>query len=617
VIKEKSVTKRTLTFIFLILMVLFAYALDLKKSEDYYLSYFESSSSFGSYVRELIKNDLPIYRFLKIHMVGSSEKTETTKKTGDYLLSIKPFDGTNSDEERLARAIYLTYWEAKLNHRKMDVEIVKNSPIFNEFFSEYQFRVSDAFRNYAQDLVAYLFGLDVPGLPSELVPEEIKNLKKNLINNYSYEPVYNGEEKEAISILLSKSEVVKGLQEIIIDAQKSTNDFEPETLIMRTSATVFRSAFSYIAGLKNEIAQKFVDITPKEKSFAWVRWLVYLVLFAVGYFVLKNMSLVFALFLASETVYIGSFMDIQSLVDGKIYGIVFAIAVIFSVIYFFTRKKYLYSLISLLTIIALFLPSFGTPDLVMKNSFSNSPFYSALVDDIINDQLGKLKINAKDYNTLTNESIQAFSNLITELEEDGNLPEECFEPEKFDKRIEYVSNILSKHKDKKKEIDDFVYFEKSRMKKVEKIKLSTQKLLVKMASVSSENFKNDLISFVNSNFSENTAKEFSEKINSTKEISVVSLPGYKIQNYLAATILLALSLFLVALNFKEAFIPLIGSIAVSVLSLLKNQILFVQVGVPSITIYISWTIPYVLILSLVFGFIWFNSTNTFRRREKV
>ncbi|MGB9615637.1 MAG: hypothetical protein ACPL3B_09050, partial [Fervidobacterium sp.] len=196
--KELMTRKRKVLAVLLLLCISFTFfALDLKQAEDYYKSFFESPSPYGSYIKKLIYNDLPLYRFFKIYMVGSTEKSETTKRTGDYLINLKPFDGVGTDEEKLARAIYLTYWEAKLNNRTIDVEIIKNSPIFNEFFSNYQIRVSDAFRNYTQDLVAYLLGVNVP---LDLIPEKLKSLRKEVIKNFGYQPVYNNEEKEAISI---------------------------------------------------------------------------------------------------------------------------------------------------------------------------------------------------------------------------------------------------------------------------------------------------------------------------------------------------------------------------------------------------------------------------------
>ncbi|MGC8819727.1 MAG: hypothetical protein ACP5PP_01260 [Fervidobacterium sp.] len=613
--KELMTRKRKVLVVLLLLCISFTFfALDLKQAEDYYKSFFENPSPYGSYIKKLIYNDLPLYRFFKIYMVGSTEKSETTKRTGDYLINLKPFDGVGTDEEKLARAIYLTYWEAKLNNRTIDVEIIKNSPIFNEFFSNYQIRVSDAFRNYTQDLVAYLLGVNVP---LDLIPEKLKSLRKEVIKNFGYQPVYNNEEKEAISILLARPEVIDAVQEIIVDAQNNSSSLDDESLIFRTSASVFRSSFQYIAGLKDEISTKFVEITPKERKYSWIRWAIYVPFFALWYFLFKDISLPFTLFVASETVYIASFMDIQSTVNGMLYGSLFAVATLFSIIHFILKKKYTYAFIALLAIITLFIPSFSTSDVIMNNTFSNSPFYSALVQDVIKDPLGKIQRYAKDFNTTVSESIQSFTTLLSDLQEDGNVSEEYFIPENFSKRIEYAKSLKSRHERMAKEIDDFVYFESVRMKKVISIRKHMEKLLKSISSISSNDFRKDLGDFVLKNFSEQISQQLLSIINSTPHRNAVFLPGYKIENYLISTMLLSLALFLTALNLQEAFIPLMGSIAVSVLSLLKYQTLFVQAGVPPITIFVNWAIPYVLVLSVMFGFLWLKAYNTFRRREKV
>lgn len=80
-----------------------------------------------------------------------------------------------------------------------------NSQLFNDFFGEYQNRIVDAFGNYAQDLTAYLFGIDIQ---LEGIPNELESLRKSIISNYEYTPVYNGEELETIKLITDNQEVV-------------------------------------------------------------------------------------------------------------------------------------------------------------------------------------------------------------------------------------------------------------------------------------------------------------------------------------------------------------------------------------------------------------------------
>lgn len=603
---------------FLSFFVSMLFGLDMEKAKEIYRSYLSPTSEFHRTVLSYINNDLPIYRFLKIYMVGSTEKTETTKKTGDYLEAIKPLETANSDEERLARAVYLSYWEAKLNNRSFGRELVKGSPIFNSFFNEYQMRLVDAFGNYAQDLAAYLFGADV-NLP--YVPEELRKIRTDILGDYEYVPVYNGEELAAITLIMKEPEVVKTLSDIILESEKSAQDYDPEMLILRTRGTIFRSSYNLIAGLKDEIASEFVEITPKERNYAWIRWIIYAGIVLIWLYVYKNINIPLALIIASETVYIGVFMNMQSTSDGMIYGIVMAIALLFSIFYFLFKKQPVLFLISVLTAVTLFLPSFATKDLLMPESFSSSPFYSTLVNEVLEEPLSVVQRRLKDYNTTVNESIEKFNAVLTDAGIDVyTLSDEYVAPEAFEKRVEYVKELVKKTNDKNltKQLNDFIYFETKRAKKVEKIISEFERDFRKFAAIGSDTFRNKLAEFAESKFQGMHKDRLLKAISSTPKKAYVTLPTYKAYYSLSAVILISLSLFLIALKRYEAFIPLVGALAVSVLTLFRTQNVFVQVGVPSLNVYISWLIPYTLVLSFALGFYWLKENHIIlRRRERV
>ncbi|WP_448375243.1 hypothetical protein [Fervidobacterium sp.] len=607
-------------FVLIVLITVFSqvFALDIASSKELYKTYFSPSSEFHNYVLKHINSDLPLYRFFKIYMVGSTERAETTKKTGDYLEVLKPMEGVQTDEEKLARVMYLSYWEAKLNNRKFEVELIKSSPIFNEFFTDYQGRLVQAFGNYAQDLAAYLFGADIT---LDLVPSELESLRKEILGDYIYEPVYNGEEREAIALIVKEPDVIKSLSAIITEAQKSAGELDSEMLIMRTRGTIFRSSFGLIAGLKGEIAKEFIKVTPVEQNWSWIRWIVYLLVFVVWYFAFKNIKIPLTLMIAVETVYIGVFFNIQSTVDGVIYGMVFAITLLFSIFYFLSKKDYVLFALSFVTLVVIFLPSVSTKNLLMPDTFSSSPFYESLISEVLEEPLSKIQKRLKDYNTLINESVNKFSTVLNDAGVDSfDLDEEFFTSEGFYKRIEYVNKLIEKTKDSNllKELNDFIYFEKERSKKVDKIISEFKDDFVHFNSIASEDFRNKLINFIDSKFQGSHHETLKNAIVNSKRKSSVVLPTYKISYSLSAIILLGLSLFLTALRREEAFVPLVGSFAVSILTLLKTQNIFIQVGVPMYGIYVDWIIPYTLILSVSFGIYWLYKNHIIlRRRERV
>ena len=607
----------TITFLILVFPSL-VFGLDMTKAQEIYKSYFSPSSDFHQFVISHINGDLPLYRFLKIYMVGSTEKTETTKKTGDYLEALKPMEGANSDEERLARAVYLSYWESKLNNRSFDKELIKSSPIFNSFFNEYQIRLVDAFGNYAQDLAAYLFGADINLV---YIPEELKKLRTKVVGDYEYTPVYNGEELQAITLIMQEPEVLKTLEEVILEAAKSAKDLDPEMLILRTRGTIFRSTYALIAGIKDEIAREFAMITPKELNLAWIRWVVYMIAFFIWFYFFKDIRVPLLLIIASETVYIGAFMNIQSTSDGMIYGIVMTIALLFSMFYFLFKKQVTLFSISLATALVVFLPSFATKDLLMPETFGESPFYNSLISEVLQEPLSIVQRRLKNYNTTVNESIEKFNILLNDAGIDTfNLSEEYFAPEGFGKRIEYAKSLLGNVADKAlvKEVNDFVYFETKRYEKVEKLISEFEKDFRRFASVSSKGFRDTLVEFVESQFNGAHKDRLLKAISSTQRKPYILLPTYKIYYSLSAVILISLALFLIALKRDEAFIPLVGSFAVSVLTLFKTQTVFIQVGVPSVSVYISWLIPYTLILAVILGYYWLRKNHIIlKRRERV
>ncbi|MFN3691827.1 MAG: hypothetical protein ACK4R7_02935, partial [Fervidobacterium sp.] len=450
---------------------------------------------------------------------------------------------------------------------------------------------------------------------------------KNIITNFNYDSVYSNEEREAIEILLKKENVIETISQVISEvqqeAEKNKENVDAEILVMRTRGLIFRSIYADVAGLKDEIAGRFVKITSKDKNFAGLRWIVYIFVFAIWYALFKNFKFPLTLLISSETVYIGSFFNIQSNVDGMIYGLLFGIFILFSIVYYTYKKNYFLAIISILTLAFLFLPTLFTEDLIMKNSFTSSPFYETLFNEVFKDSFGIVQKNLKDFNSITNESIQNFSNLLYELEEESNVPEEAFQPENFKARLGFARELYAKFKRSSKEteklklIDDFIYFENGRKKKVEKILSDSEKLFVKIASHSSDDFRNRVIGFIEDNYPENTSKRFLERINNTKKNKFAFVASYKVRTILVATILFSTTLFLNALKLIEAFIPLVGSISVSLLTLLKTQDIFVQVGVPVLNVYSNIVIPFTLVLSLFFAFNWLRNNNIIRRRERV
>lgn len=592
-------------------------ALDLESAKSLYLSMLNGKHEFSQQVKKSIFEELPYYRFFKIYIVGSAERTETTKKTGDYLepLFLAATKG-NSEELTLAKAIYLTWWEAKLNNRPHTVEIVKNSPIFNDFFNEYQMRVTEAFGNYAQDLAAYLLGANVE-VP--YVPQELANIREKILDeNFSYEPVYDGREAQIISLLMTNPEIVKSIVDNFEDVKTQRYTFDSETLLFRTRAMIFRTAFSQIAGLKDEIAREFVKLSPKTVNLLWIRWIVYLTVFLISYLKLRNINIPIVLLVTGETVYIGTMLNISSASDGMLYGIVTATAILFSIFYLTYKKKWGLALVAFVALLSLFVPQIASNNLLMTDSFSSSVFYQSLLQDVLKDPLGKVQRSLRNYNAVLNESIQNFSALTDELEiEETEVEASLFEPANFEGRLRFVSELKSKYKDKRNVIEDFLYFEKKRASRLKKELANIRAVLVSAARISSQRLRQELLNFVESNFEGPDREVLKNTLESIGTLKHITVSGFSIRNVLVSYVLLYLAIFLIALGRSESFVFIAGAFASAVTSLLGTQEFFVQSGVPTVSVNISYQIPISLILALILGFYWFKENHFFKGREKV
>lgn len=598
------------------------FGLNLAEARTIYGEMLAGKHPFVSEVSKQIATNLPLYRFWKIHFVGSIEWTESTKKTGDYLLPLKNLGSSfakTSDEEELAKMMYLTYLESKLSLKEFSVSLVKSSPLFNEFFTDYQFRVSEAFSTYAHDLAAYLLGADVE-VP--FVPDELKKIRAKIISG-DVSAQYSDEEKDAVSILMRNPNVIKSISEAVDFAKDLAGKEDrpsDEVLLMRTRGMIARSAMGQIAGLKELFAEEFVKVTPRMKNFWPIRWLVYGLFLSVWFLFAKDFGVPVLLIIASETVYFAMFSNLLSTADGMIYGISAAIAAGSSLSYFFFKRRWGFGIVSLVCLLAMFLPTFSTEALLMKNSFSRSVYFNVLKSEVLDEPLGAIQRTVKRYTSLLNESVQSYTDLVYQVLSESELPEalddQLLEPSAFEERMAFVEKLRSKHPNYRELIDDFVYYENRRIRKANSEFSKLSSLFRKFSSISSDDFKRELTSFIESNFTGRHGDRLLQEVSSTNRASTVTLPGLSVRNVLFALTLIHFALFLRVLGRSEWIVPLAGALALSMVSFVGAQEIFVQFGVPTLTLRGTVFNPLALIVSLVLVFHWFLENTTLRGRER-
>ncbi len=581
------------------------FGLDISKAKELYKQYLTvSDNEISIAVKKTVEKDLPIYRFLKLWAVGSEEKSESSKKTGDFLNEYYKTFEKESDDLALALTMYLTYLESKMNSKEFNVSFIQGAVVFNEFFNDYQVRLLDAFGNYAQDLVAYYLGKEIE-LPN--IPNLGLDRKKE---EFEYSPVYKGEEFASIEILLQDEAIQGILKENIESALKNEDDFDTETLIFRTRGMIVRKLFGEIARLKSKFAEEFVSITPIKKDFWWIRIVIYVLIF--GYFIFKrmNLKLPVLVLLISESIYIGTVFNVNSLGDGLLYGLILLIAFTLSTGIYFYKKKYLLAFISLITIVTLFLPALWTGSIRVDETFKASIFYNSLVNDLFQDRFGFFQKNVRELNSLVNESLRDFDNIAFDLE---NVPENLYEPDNFKRRIDFINKILKERKEVV--FEDFLYSEIRREKKYNKILKELESYILKVSKI--DGFQDEVVSTVERNFDEKNAKKILESIKNVKSGQDFGIIGSRVKNILIATILFYLGILFLALGFDEGIIPLFASLGTGLMTFFGLQEVFIEFGVPNIFVTSTLVISWIFISTVIFAFVYLKKDLSFRRRDKV
>ncbi len=587
------------------LLVSTTFGLDISKAKELYRQYLTASDNEISIaVKKTVEKDLPIYRFLKLWAVGSEEKSESSKKTGDFLNEYYKTFEKESDDLALALAMYLTYLESKKNSKKFNVSFIQGAVVFNEFFNDYQVRLLDAFGNYAQDLVAYYLGKEIE---FSNIPNLGLDRKKE---DFEYSPVYKGEELASIEILLQDEAIQGILKENIESALKNEEDFDTETLIVRTRGMIVRRLFGEIARLKSKFAEEFVSITPVKKDFWWIRIVIYVLIF--GYFIFKrmNLKLPVLVLLISESIYIGTVFNINSLGDGLLYGLILLIAFVLTTGIYFYKKNYLLAIISLITILTLFLPSLWTDSIKVDGTFKTSIFCNLLVNDLFQDRFGFFQKNVRELNSLVSESLRDFDNIPFDLE---NVPENLYESNNFKGRIDFVNKLLKERNDIV--FEEFLYSEIRREKKYNKILKEIESYILKVSKI--DGFQDDVVSTIERNFDEKNAKKILEPLKNVKSDQNIGIIGSRVKNILVATILFYLGILFLALGFDEGIIPLFASLGTALMTFFGLQEVFVEFGVPNISVTSTLEIPWILISTVIFAFVYLKKDLSFRRREKV
>lgn len=594
--------KRFLLVVFLFLLSLSLFSLDIETSKTLFLQYIENyenplNDDFLSAIKSLIDKELPLYRFYKIWLVGSVEKTEVTKKVGDYLNVIYEKYQGGSDEEKLARAAFMAYLEAKLERKNFESSFIKASPNFNQFFNSYQNKVVLIARNYFTDLLAKHLGADID------LPVDIDAPYYDFDFNYTPRYKVSGYEFE-MQYLANDPEFVKTFNQYLKTLSENPSTIEKQ--ILRYGGLLQRSIIKVIAGLKNIYSEIFAKIAPRDFNLWSLRWIFYIILIVLSLIIFKQKKWNFVIILISlvEILYLFLGFDYLSSSSSTIYGLVSLFGFISAGLIFLKQRNITALLMSFIVLLSFFIPTYYSPDLVMKNNldFEDSIYFSELTNDVLKDNYSKFSNVVKGLLTQSNSSIIETEDIVRRLKTNALNFEKKIQDSKylnvdnFDKRIEDFKNVAL-------EFENYQIEENIRKRKYYSYEKEILDFAQKIAKISSEKFENLFLTEITKklNYEEvkPTLNKIKIKLENIKDLENVPVKFYRTKYGLLTFVLVSIALFLTAVKFKYDFIWYIAALISSIFMLINPVEFIVQFGVPTIHITYKFVIPLILIPGIV------------------
>ncbi|ANQ53153.1 hypothetical protein BG95_01200 [Thermosipho sp. 1063] len=602
--------KRALFFSFLIIFSIMVFTINLEKSKELFLYYIQNfdnpSDEFLLTVKKSIDKDLPLYRFYKIALVGSVEKTDVTKKVGDYLNVIYKQTISKDYNEQLARAMFFSYLESSLERKKFEPSFIKSSPNFNQFFNKYQSKVIFASRNFISDLFAKHLGAKID-LPHDIAAPYYTY-------EFKYTPKFNQPEfSDEIKILLNNEEIKSKFNEYLGEIKK-----HPDRLsyyINRYTSLMQRNIIKDISNLKNHFSEYFAKLPPKKTNFWWIRWIIYVLIILI-FFKSRKWNYVILTISIVEILYLFLAFDVLSNTDATIYGLIAFFALIASIFITLKNKKIFDIIIVSLLVLSFFIPAFSTKDLLMKNQkdFQNSIYFDELTSDVLKDKYSRFSNIITNLLTIVNSSINNTESIVNRIKINLNEIDKNVKTAEY-KSIENFDNRIKDFKSLKDELSNYVIEEdinKSQFKRAEK---DLEKFSNKIAKLSSEKFEKLFVSELKRRLNLEeiapSVRKLEKIISNTKDKNSLKIYFYKTKFGIITFVLITIGLFLYTLKNKNYFIWIIASILSSILMLITPINYIVQFGVPMLKLNYTFTIPTLFIISIL---ILFNSLKSLPKK---
>ncbi|WGS64630.1 hypothetical protein [Marinitoga aeolica] len=384
-----------MTVFFLIALSIFSLNMaNIKTDYVKYINEYTSHSENFKWFFDELKN-MGLYKFYKTQMVGSAEYTDRPSYIPKHLSSIAEEHRFNSLEEEIAFAGFLAYVQSDLAGKNLTEETVRSLPAFYLALEEYSSYLQDTGFLYIKNAIAYSLGLVKDSPNKSLTKTKMKNRRAKLESPEYY--IYEGEPDEFFDNIISKNKdtLEDGIKEIS-KMRVTGEDLEIEIDDLASKV------LSFVPGTIKNDTQKIINIflsnAEVKKSKEWIRFIVYLALILVIFF-LKKKDLYKWLFFGiviSESIYILNYYNFsKDMITSFIYGafLLLAFALILITMFFkaFGRNISLAKRIVNISLIVIILILMNIPlfnnirEIRMENNpdFHDSIMQKTLLNDVL------------------------------------------------------------------------------------------------------------------------------------------------------------------------------------------------------------------------------------------
>lgn len=390
--------KKTVLLFFIFIVFSISYSIDLDVVKETYLNFIDvysegytsEAGKLDPFFEEL--NNLGLYRFYRTQMIGSAEYVDRPTNVQTYLSQI--FDNIEDQfetiEEKLAFAGFLAYVQSDLSGDALTREKIRSLPAYFRTVQDHKKELENNALTYFGNVIIYSLGIE-----DEAPFTNIKRFETTgqILDRRFY--IYEDEPNEEFNLIIEENleDLEKGIEELAVSGVTGR---QLQIAIDQLSYRYVNSLIKETDDQINQIIQIFINEGKRGNNISFIRFVVYGLLILLSFYFIKKYLWIITLgIFGFELFYLFAFFDpIKDTISGFFYGsyIVTFVFLFLAVLFFksfgkkiFYVEKIINFSIFVLIILLLFIPSYFSYDLLMKENpdFHLSQFQYQLLNDTV------------------------------------------------------------------------------------------------------------------------------------------------------------------------------------------------------------------------------------------